>query len=73
MGSSIEMLRRKIKEDKEIMRSDLLRWVSKKLYVNRTGMDKLLYVLTEGNEIIEETRMKEGAHRSGRFYCWLGE
>lgn len=72
-GSSIEMLRRKIREEKRIMRAELLRWGSKKLCVNRLGLDKLLYVLSEGNEIREEEVMKEGAHRAGRYYCWMGE
>jgi hypothetical protein len=72
-GSSIDKLRRKIKEEGEMMRSDVLRWASKKLYVNRIGLDKLLYILTEGKEIVEEERWKEGSHKVGRFYCWIGD
>jgi len=71
-GSSIEMLRQKIREEKRIMRSELLRWSSKKLYVNKRGLDKLLYILGEAMEIKEEEVMKDGAHKAGRFYCWIG-
>jgi len=71
--STFERVRIKIRVSpgQEIMRSDLMRWVSDNFKMKKDGLDKVLLTLKKKDQIV--TQRKRRGRSWATFYLWTGE
>lgn len=70
--SAVERVRRKIKEERIVIRYEMVLWAWRKLGVKKKSLNNLIRVLVDNNEVMERKQRGQSG-RVARYYYWIGE